>query len=134
MAYAKHITDQLKINRKLNRTITVNITPDDADHIFVALDMHVEWQNGELQEKAKKTRQKFIDVLTETNTQVEVINSLAKVYQDWCTQNGFPQLSMDEHDPAAMDKTQIKELYRFIELWELANLDIDFNINGRFTL
>ena len=35
--------------------------------------------------RLKATRKKLQDVLTvQANTQVEVINSLAKVYQDWC--------------------------------------------------
>lgn len=135
MAYAKHITDQLAINAKLNKTILVPITPDDANHLFVALDNHIdglrdadqsEGTYQTLLAEAEATRKKLQDVLTvQANTQVEVINSLAKVYQDWCTMNGLPQLSMDEHDHASMTKTQLKELYRFIELWELANLDMD---------
>jgi len=135
MAYAKHITDQLAINAKLNKTILVPITPDDANHLFVALDNHIdglrdadqsEGTYQTLLAEAEATRKKLQDVLTvQANTQVEVINSLAKVYQDWCTMNGLPQLSMDEHDVDSMTKTQLKELYRFIELWELANLDID---------
>ncbi len=144
MAYAKHITDQLAINAKLNKTILVPITPDDANHLFVALDSHidglrenvvnfVEADQSEgtyqtLLAEAEATRKKLQDVLTvQANTQLEVINSLAKVYQDWCTMNGLPQLSMDEHDVDSMTPLQVKELYRFYELWELANLDI----NGR---
>tara|TARA_Y100000389_G_C17444522_1_gene510725 strand:+ start:67 stop:492 length:426 start_codon:yes stop_codon:yes gene_type:complete len=137
MAYAKHITDQLAINAKLDKTILVPITPDDANHLFVALDSHIdglreadqsEGTYQELLSEAEATRKKLQDVLTvQANTQVEVINSLAKVYQDWCTMNGLPQLSMDEHDVDSMTPLQVKELYRFYELWELANLDI----NGR---
>jgi len=135
MAYAKHITDQLAINAKLNKTILVPITPDDANHLFVALDNHIdglrdadqsEGTYQTLLAEAEATRKKLQDVLTvQANTQVEVINSLAKVYQDWCTMNGLPQLSMDEHDVDSMTPLQVKELYRFYELWELANLDID---------
>mgnify|MGYP000011522171 FL=1 len=135
MAYAKHITDQLAINAKLNKTILVPITPEDANHLFVALDNHIdglrdadqsEGTYQELLSEAEATRKKLQDVLTvQANTQVEVLNSLAKVYQDWCTMNGLPQLSMEEHDHESMNKTQLKELYRFIELWELASLDID---------
>ena len=135
MAYAKHITDQLAINAKLNKTILVPITPDDANHLFVALDNHIdglrdadqsEGTYQTLLTEAEATRKKLQDVLTvQANTQVEVINSLAKVYQDWCTMNGLPQLSMDEHDVDSMTPLQVKELYRFYELWELANLDID---------
>ena len=137
MAYAKHITDQLAINAKLDKTILVPITPDDANHLFVALDSHIdglreadqsEGTYQELLSEAEATHKKLQDVLTvQANTQVEVINSLAKVYQDWCTMNGLPQLSMDEHDVDSMTPLQVKELYRFYELWELANLDI----NGR---
>lgn len=135
MAYAKHITDQLAINAKLDKTILVPITPDDANHLFVALDSHIdglreadqsEGTYQELLSEAEATRKKLQDVLTvQANTQVEVINSLAKVYQDWCTMNGLPQLSMDEHDVDSMTPLQVKELYRFYELWELANLDMD---------
>lgn len=142
MAYAKHIVEQLAINAKLNKTILVPITPDDANHLFVALDNHIDSLRDDIDglrdedqsegtyqtllAEVEATRKKLQDVLTaQANTQVEVINSLAKVYQDWCTMNGLPQLSMDEHDHAAMTKTQLKELYRFIELWELANLDMD---------
>jgi hypothetical protein len=135
MAYAKHITDQLAINAKLNKTILVPITPEDANHLFVALDNHIdglrdadqsEGKYQQLLSEAEATRKKLQDVLTvQANTQMEVVNSLAKVYQDWCTINGLPQLSMDEHDVDSMSPLQVKELYRFYELWELANLDMD---------